>query len=306
MEENKRKGNVHVDFDSIQAKKKRTAALQEIVSQEASYLSKIAVPPVAPVAKLEEVSDISTPEGMVLWWGSGAMEAWRCQLCLFEKNIPYTGKMVTFSRRDHKSPSFLRLNPRGKVPVLQDRDITLFESMAIMQYLDAVYPGPNRPAHCADPTGKLPPVPSLMPTALNPRGHAYALSRLHVVRSFQRTTRDLYPFIIQAKPMSWDKKILQEITGRIHAELAIWNLEFKTASQQFILPSTLTNMDGPSLVDLAFFPSLAFVVRYGIELEGKYPHLAAYFQRMVKRPSVIKTWPPHWTKTRSTINCFSV
>lgn len=35
----------------------------------------------------------------------------------------------------HKSPEFLKLNPNGKVPVLEDGEYSLWESTAIMQYL---------------------------------------------------------------------------------------------------------------------------------------------------------------------------
>ena len=37
------------------------------------------------------------------------------------------------------SPEFLAMNPEGKVPVLRDGDLTLFESSAILRYLAARY-----------------------------------------------------------------------------------------------------------------------------------------------------------------------
>ncbi len=36
---------------------------------------------------------------------------------------------------EHKKPDFLKLNPNGKMPTLQDGNFTLWESNAIMQYL---------------------------------------------------------------------------------------------------------------------------------------------------------------------------
>jgi glutathione S-transferase len=39
------------------------------------------------------------------------------------------------------TPEFLAMNPMGKVPVLQDGDVTLFESAAILRYLVARYGG---------------------------------------------------------------------------------------------------------------------------------------------------------------------
>ncbi|KAF8063755.1 yfcG [Scenedesmus sp. PABB004] len=38
-------------------------------------------------------------------------------------------------KRQHKEPSFLKVNPFGKVPALQDGEFTLFESGALLSYL---------------------------------------------------------------------------------------------------------------------------------------------------------------------------
>ncbi len=54
---------------------------------------------------------------------------------------------------------------------------------------------------------------------------------------------------------------------------------------------------GPTLADISFFPSLAYMVRLGLRLEGRWPNLHAYFERMCTRPSVLSTWPPHWKTT---------
>lgn len=39
-----------------------------------------------------------------------------------------------------KSPQFLALNPQGSVPVLQDGDWVLTQNMAILDYIDEIYP----------------------------------------------------------------------------------------------------------------------------------------------------------------------
>lgn len=54
-----------------------------------------------------------------------------------------------------------------------------------------------------------------------------------------------------------------------------------------------------SMADIRFFPSLALYVRFGVELEPKFPQLASYYQKMLQLPSVKKTWPPHWVGTEA-------
>ena len=43
--------------------------------------------------------------------------------------------IVDLLKAEHKDPGFLRLNPNGKVPLLEDDGFYLWESHAIMQYL---------------------------------------------------------------------------------------------------------------------------------------------------------------------------
>src|SRR3954470_18066619 len=74
--------------------------------------------------------------GLELYWGSGSPFAWRVMLTLEVKRLSYESKLLEFSKSEHKTPSFLRLNPRGKIPVLKDGDLVLYESLAIMAYLE--------------------------------------------------------------------------------------------------------------------------------------------------------------------------
>jgi glutathione S-transferase len=75
-----------------------------------------------------------------VYWASGSPFSWRVLLTLEVKQLSYQSKLLTFSRREHKSPEYLALNPRGKVPTLKEGDFLLYESLAIMAYLDSKYP----------------------------------------------------------------------------------------------------------------------------------------------------------------------
>ena len=60
---------------------------------------------------------------------------WLCE----ELGVPYHVIPVDFAASYRASPEWRALNPTGKVPVMQDGDLTMFESGAMMDYLLARY-----------------------------------------------------------------------------------------------------------------------------------------------------------------------
>ena len=87
---------------------------------------------------------------IVLYYGSGSPYAWRVQLALEHKALPYERKVLSFSAGDTRKPEFLALNPRHRVPVLVDGDFVLYESNAIVEYLDEAYPATGAPLFPGD------------------------------------------------------------------------------------------------------------------------------------------------------------
>ena len=77
-----------------------------------------------------------------LYWISGSPYAWRVMLALEVKQVPYVSRLLDSSKGDLKTGEFLRLNPRGQVPVLTHGDYVLTESLAILAYLDREFPTP--------------------------------------------------------------------------------------------------------------------------------------------------------------------
>ena len=68
---------------------------------------------------------------------SGLRSIWTME----ELGLQYEVVPVNMQEREHKSPEFLKMNPNGKVPVMVDGDIVLYESMAINFYLCGRYDG---------------------------------------------------------------------------------------------------------------------------------------------------------------------
>jgi len=52
-------------------------------------------------------------------------------------NVPLEMVHVDLMKGESKHPEFMKMNPNGKIPVLQDGDFFLWESQAIMHYLAA-------------------------------------------------------------------------------------------------------------------------------------------------------------------------
>ncbi|XP_048731053.1 glutathione S-transferase A-like isoform X2 [Ostrea edulis] len=52
-------------------------------------------------------------EDMFLYWGSGSVPCWKAMLALEEKGFSgYKNKMISFDKKEEKSPEILKLNPR--------------------------------------------------------------------------------------------------------------------------------------------------------------------------------------------------
>lgn len=61
-------------------------------------------------------------------------------IALEEIGVPYSVEVVEFMRGAHRSPEFLKLNPKGKVPTLIVDGVPLSENLAILSYLNDTFP----------------------------------------------------------------------------------------------------------------------------------------------------------------------
>jgi glutathione S-transferase len=87
---------------------------------------------------------------MITVFGEG--RGFRVVWLLEEMGLPYRLRPVDLLAGVEKDAEFLAINPAGFIPAIQDGDVTMVESIAIMEYLMARYgptplaPGPHDPA----------------------------------------------------------------------------------------------------------------------------------------------------------------
>ncbi|HXG19507.1 MAG TPA: glutathione S-transferase family protein [Methylomirabilota bacterium] len=75
---------------------------------------------------------------MIKLYGVPRSRALRCLWMLEELGVPYENVKIN-TTGDSRTPEFLRINPNGHVPVLQEDGLTLWESLAINLYLARKY-----------------------------------------------------------------------------------------------------------------------------------------------------------------------
>lgn len=71
-----------------------------------------------------------------------SINARRVWVTLLEKNLEFEPILMKLNG-DQFQPNFLKLNPFHHIPVLVDGNFSIFESLAILDYLEAKYPLPS-------------------------------------------------------------------------------------------------------------------------------------------------------------------
>jgi glutathione S-transferase len=211
---------------------------------------------------------------LTLYYGSGSPYAWRVQLGLEHKALPYELKLLSFSAGDTLKPEFLALNPRHQVPVLVDGAFSLYESNAIVEYLDEAYPGRGAP---------------LLPGDAKTRALVRRLI-LEVDHHYSVESDKLLDQALWKKPEERDAKVIAESRKAVVGELG----KFASAMRGDYLAGPL------SAADFAFYPMVAFLRRAQIKLpdldaDGMLPPaIAGWKARIEALPFFEKTLPPHW------------
>ena len=84
------------------------------------------------------MSDLKEQPRRVLW-GAATARTLRAHWMLHELGLDYETRPIGSRTGETATAELTRLNPRQKIPLLQDREITLAESAAIVTYLAETY-----------------------------------------------------------------------------------------------------------------------------------------------------------------------
>jgi glutathione S-transferase len=180
--------------------------------------------------------------------------AHRVVLLLRMLGLPY--RFVAAPPEARRTPAFLKLNPLGQIPVLEDGPLVLADSNAIMVYLVRRYASgspwlPEEPVAAAQ-------VQRWLSIAAGEVMHGCAVAR--AIKQFNAP---------------WDHKQAVRIAERL--------LRFM---EQHLAGRTYLAADHPTLADLACYSYVAHVPEGGVALDP-YPSLRAWLARVEALPAFV-------------------
>jgi glutathione S-transferase len=210
---------------------------------------------------------------LTFYFGSGSPFAWKVWLTLEHKGIVYTAKRLSFDKDETRTPEFLKVNPRGKVPAIVDDGFALYESNAICEYLEEKHP--QNP---------------LLPKDAKARAIARRLIG-EADDSLYKPASDLMEKVLYTPAAERDAKAIAEAKAKLREELNHWQNYLKG---DFFAGAL-------SLADFAIYPYMRMPVRVeervpgqGLKREELPANVAGWMKRIEALPYFARTVPPHW------------
>ena len=213
---------------------------------------------------------------------SGAPLPWRLLLGLCFKGLQFETITLKASDGEHKSKKFLALNPRGTVPVLQDGQITVRDSVAALAWLDRAYP--DTPLFGQEPAQAARIWQSTMELANYLRA---VIDRL------------LTPIFFEGAATATPKLL----TSAYDAKVELAGLETALQRAPFLAGAT------PGASDAVAYPEVRLLQRASDTAPGimaelgltdfyeQFPQIGAWVARIEALPGYENTKPQHWKET---------
>src|SRR3984957_12198887 len=213
------------------------------------------------------------------YWGSGSAPCWRVALALEFKNLSYNSHLLQFDLQEHKSPHMLAMNFRGKLPVLRDNDYVVFESLAILYYLEQKYPAPPIFGRNPHEAGVI----------------------MRVICEYQSYAEPPLKQIVAALLGNPERAAGDELTEAMHRVAG----EARTIEQRLARSDWVVG-ESFSAADMMIYPDIRLLLRAlqrpeAHELAARflptqinYPPIGRWLDRVAALPGHERTWPPHW------------
>lgn len=211
---------------------------------------------------------------LTFYYASGSPYTWRVWLALEHKKIAYDFKLMTFSSGDLKKPEYATINPRQRVPAIVDAGFALYESAAIVEYLDEKYPNE----------------PMLFPGDVTQRAVTRRMVR-EADQYFAEAMEGLVVNVLFTSKEKWSAEAIAKSGEELSKELGV--LENQIIGDYLAGPL--------SAADFALYPMIALSLRVqakkpDLDVRGMIgPVTKAWMGRIEALPYFRKTWPPHWT-----------
>ena len=183
---------------------------------------------------------------------------WLCE----ELAVAYNVIAVDFSQQYRASPEWRKLNPVGKVPVMKDGDLTIFESGAMVEYLLDRYG-----------KGRLRPEPGTEQSGIYLQWCWFAEA------TFARPLGEIVNHRRVFGDENADPAMIAEMADR--AGLCIDALEMALRSEEYLCAGVFT------AADIMMGYSLLLAQRLEL-MDDSHPQVEAYWQRLRGRPAFVK------------------
>ena len=182
----------------------------------------------------------------------------KVRIALLEKGLEFERINVDLSKREQKSPEYLKIHPFGQIPALDDEGFVIYDSTVINEYLEDEYPYPPLMPSGSEGRARARLMEDLRDTHFNP----YFVHIIHEMRK-PEGERD-------AQRIDNAKTEILKCLDRIEAELE---------GKEYLA--------GPfSLADVAFMSNLELLDRFGIAVQAdKYKNATTWITRLKSRPS---------------------
>ncbi|GAQ83511.1 Glutathione S-transferase [Klebsormidium nitens] len=184
---------------------------------------------------------------------------------LEEKNVPYKFVIVDVTKGEGKQPAHLARQPFGQVPALEDGDVKMFETRAIVRYIANKWASQG-----TDLLGKTAAEKALTDTWTEVESQNYDPPISVIVA--QRVFRAMHG-------KQADEAIVAQETTKLEKVLAVYDAHL--ADKEYLNGSSF------SAADLSHLPNTDYYVNKGggeVVLK-KYPNVWAWWQRISSRPS---------------------